>query len=63
MTGRRLYELVTDAIGSETSEYGRDRGWQGQLPANPRAWGILRREERRIWTVAAGRITPAKAKR
>jgi hypothetical protein len=56
MTGRRLYDALTDAWAQEN--YNRnDREWLKGLPP---AWPFLHSYERRSFSVAASKLTPKK---
>lgn len=60
MTGRRLYDALTDAWAQE-SAWARDRnGW---LRPRPPAWSFLEPAERSAFNRAAGRLTPRRSRR
>lgn len=59
MTGRRLYDALTDAWAEQAS-WGRDRG--EFFHAQPPAWSFLHPNERSALNSAARKLSPIKRK-
>lgn len=60
MTGRALYDRVTDAMMSQTGEWDRRNGTVGQIDCPPRAWSFLASAERKVWNKTAEALTVRK---
>ena len=61
MTGRRLYEKFTDALGECSRNGYRDgRPVRVYPPSVPPAWAFLPQDERSLWNTLARKVTPRK---
>lgn len=60
MTGRRLYDALTDAWAARNRPFSEDRRW---LKAYPPAWAFLDSRERDTFDQAARALRPSSRRR